>query len=272
MPPQSGVDVGNDESLAWLFDAKIGLVQARRGHRTAVDALALAWFASRVCSAADLRPHSLVDLGAGSGIVAILVGAVLPELRMTLVETQPRQVDRAQRNATLNGMANRVQVVAHDLAAPLPLALGRFALVVTNPPFRRLGQDQPPQSEERRLAHFESTADLQVWLRRVAESLADPGLAIAIYPWQNRARLSQAAKVAGLHGHVVQMRHSPSDASPTRALMVASRQPLPATLIKMSGFSLHPDGTADSTYTDEIQSFIETMTRSSWAPLSPLSG
>ena len=263
--------VRDDESLAQLFDRKIALIQARRGHRTAVDALALAWCAAHAYGLAGGQPSRLVDLGAGSGIVALLLGAFWPQVALTLVELQPQQADRARRNLLLNAMADRAEVLAHDLAEALPSTLPPCDLVVSNPPYRQAGPDQPPVNRERRLAHFETSAGLGLWMRRVAQLLVPTGLAVVVYPWKDRERLAMAAAAAGLADQqLVPMRHRPSDAVPTRAILVAGQPLGRAGLIKMSGLTLHPEVGPDSTYSLDITKFIGDLRPAHLTTLPPL--
>ena len=58
------------ETLDVLLRGKVELLQAKRGYRTSVDAMALAFFAA---SHVD-DVHTCIDLGAGSGLVSILIG------------------------------------------------------------------------------------------------------------------------------------------------------------------------------------------------------
>ncbi len=76
----------------------------------------------------------ILDLGTGSGILAVILALELPTAVVTAVDVSPAAAAVAERNAAAHGVAARVRVVVSDWTA----ALGpdeRFDLVVGNPPY-----------------------------------------------------------------------------------------------------------------------------------------
>ena len=77
------------------------------------------------------RPHaSVLDLGTGSGCIAISIGCESPA-RVTGVDISGAALEIARRNAVLNGA--RVDWIQQDMTAPWPE--GNWDLVVSNPPY-----------------------------------------------------------------------------------------------------------------------------------------
>ena len=150
-----------------LLGGRVQLVQPARGYRVAIDAVLLA-------AAVDAAPgQRILDLGAGVGAVGLCLTARLPACRVVGIELQPALAELAERNANLNGMADRVRTVVHDLAKPLPADLGRFDHVVTNPPYLAAAVADPSPDPSKALATVESSADLARWLA-VATAAAEP--------------------------------------------------------------------------------------------------
>ena len=111
------------------------------------------------------RPaQRILDLGAGVGAVGLCLAARLAGCSVVGIELQPALAELAERNANLNGMADRVRTVVHDLAQPLPADLGRFDHVVTNPPYLAAAVADPSPDPSKALATVESSADLARWL------------------------------------------------------------------------------------------------------------
>jgi methylase of polypeptide subunit release factors len=72
----------------------------------------------------------LLDIGAGSGVGAIVASTVCPSLRIAMTDINPQALRFARINAEANG------VVADTFLCPTPDPIGgEFDVVVANPPF-----------------------------------------------------------------------------------------------------------------------------------------
>lgn len=245
---------GEDETLDELLRGRVRLLQSRKGYRTSVDAMALAWFA---LDGAQLAGHA-IDLGAGSGLVAILLGLACPQLQLHLIERQPLLAARAKRNLDLNGLQGRAAVIGADLANPPP-ALPAADLVVCNPPYYLVGARMPPQNAERRAAHCESTAPLERFAEVAAALLAPQGAACFVYPSAGAERLLAALAAAGLGAReVCLLWHREGDAKPVRVLVRARLGPEIAVKLLPDRY-LHAAADLDHTYTANIEAFLRSL-------------
>lgn len=77
---------------------------------------------------------SVLDLGTGSGCVAVSIAHQVKTACVTAVDISQAACSVARRNAERHGVADRVAVLEGDLFAPLPVA-ARFDLIVSNPPY-----------------------------------------------------------------------------------------------------------------------------------------
>lgn len=75
----------------------------------------------------------ILDVGTGSGAIAVTLALELPDARVVASDLSMGALRVAAANAGRHGVAGRVLAVRGDLAAPL--SLGRFDLVVSNPPY-----------------------------------------------------------------------------------------------------------------------------------------
>jgi release factor glutamine methyltransferase len=78
------------------------------------------------------RPARVVDVGTGSGCIAVSLAVHLPEVTVYAVDVSPAALAIARRNAERHGVAERVRLLAGDLLGPLP---GPLDLIVSNPPY-----------------------------------------------------------------------------------------------------------------------------------------
>ena len=142
-------------------------------------------------------PGRILDVGTGSGAIAVTVARHLPQARVWAVDISWAALQVARQNARLAGVQQRVQLVQSDLLAPLG---GRFDVVAANLPYiaaAELSELMPEVSRyEPRLALDGGAEGLEVirrFLDQVAPHLGEPGLLlIEIDPRQARAVLTLA--------------------------------------------------------------------------------
>lgn len=76
---------------------------------------------------------AILDLGTGTGAIALALASELPETKIVAVDIQPQAVQLAQENASLLGF-KQVTFLQGSWFEPLPSGT-KFALIVSNPPY-----------------------------------------------------------------------------------------------------------------------------------------
>ncbi|HET9251203.1 MAG TPA: peptide chain release factor N(5)-glutamine methyltransferase [Candidatus Eisenbacteria bacterium] len=87
-------------------------------------------------------PRRLLDLGTGTGAIAIALLHALPGWQGVAVDRSPLAVALAARNAHRNGVGERLRTMIGDFTSPASAPWepdGPFDLVVSNPPYIRRG-------------------------------------------------------------------------------------------------------------------------------------
>jgi release factor glutamine methyltransferase len=77
----------------------------------------------------------IVDVGTGSGCIALSLAAERPDASVHAVELSAAALEVAQHNARRLGLAGRVAWHQGDLLAPLQALAGSVTLVASNPPY-----------------------------------------------------------------------------------------------------------------------------------------
>jgi len=91
-----------------------------------------------VAAALDRLPEresdaQILDIGTGSGAVALAIASERPQARITATDVSPAALKVAEQNARKLGLEGRIEFVEGSLFGPV---LGRrFELVVSNPPY-----------------------------------------------------------------------------------------------------------------------------------------
>ena len=81
----------------------------------------------------DLEEPHVLDVGTGTGAIALAIADEAPRARVTAMDVSPEALALARENLELTGINGRVRLVEHDLTS----GLGEhdFDLVVSNPPY-----------------------------------------------------------------------------------------------------------------------------------------
>lgn len=78
-------------------------------------------------------PSRILDIGTGSGCIALALKRAFPRSEVVATDVSPAALAMARRNAKQNELS--VQLVQHDIHRDDLAALGRFDLIVSNPPY-----------------------------------------------------------------------------------------------------------------------------------------
>lgn len=128
-----------------------------------------------------------VEIGTGSGVIAVCLALEVPRLAVWATDNDPRAADLARRNAHRHGVEGRVMVLEGSRFDPLPERLrGGIDLLVSNPPYIRSAEieqlDQEVRDHDPRGA-LDGGADGLVFYRAIASGLPTwlrPGGAVAV--------------------------------------------------------------------------------------------
>jgi release factor glutamine methyltransferase len=77
----------------------------------------------------------VVDVGTGSGCIALSLAAERPDAEVWAIDLSPAALEVARENASRLGLTGRVRLVAGDLLDPVRALTGRVDLVASNPPY-----------------------------------------------------------------------------------------------------------------------------------------
>jgi tRNA1Val (adenine37-N6)-methyltransferase len=238
---------------AHTVDAILGgaltFVQPACGYRFAIDSILLARFA---------RPRQrarILELGAGCGVVSIMLAALHHPKEIAAIELQPRLAAMVAHNAALNGTA-AVTAICADVRRIIPgLMPAAFDYVVANPPYRAWWRGRESPNPERRAARSGSGATVADFIAAAARYANHGGRVAMIFTASRTAELIAQMKQRSLEPKRFRFVHSKPGASATMVLVEARKTGGVEAIIEPPFFIYGSSGS----YSDEARAMLTRM-------------
>jgi tRNA1Val (adenine37-N6)-methyltransferase len=139
----------------------VEVIQKKAGYRFAIDAILLADFVK-----IKANDKNIIDIGTGSGIIALLLAKCFHYIKITGIELQKGLFELAKENVR----SNRLEAQVHIENIAIKDIKKRFKAedfdsVVTNPPYRRFKSGRINPTEEKAIARHEIKTSLEEIIR-----------------------------------------------------------------------------------------------------------
>ncbi|MBV8092768.1 MAG: methyltransferase [Acetobacteraceae bacterium] len=153
--------INQAQTIDTILGGALTIVQPSGGYRFAIDSILLARFARpRQCA-------QILELGAGCGVVSLILTAIHHPAQAVAVELQPRLAAMIAHNAALNKL--EVRAICADLRQTISgLMPAAFDHVVANPPYRAASRGRESPDTERRIARGGGGASLAEFIAAAA--------------------------------------------------------------------------------------------------------
>ncbi len=185
---QSQADAELAVSQDGFLGGRLKLSQPRKGYRAGMDAALLA-------AACDAGPgQSVIEAGCGAGAALLSAALRRPLSRFVGLERDLAALALARANITANGLDERVEAIAGDVAQkPSALGLNPFDAALANPPFfDDPGAIRGPAPE--REGAWIADGGLEAWTRFLLKGVREGGTITLIH------RADRLADMLGLLG------------------------------------------------------------------------
>ena len=202
----------------------LSLIQKNNGLTFGTDAFLLAAYVTP-------EPRALcVDLGSGTGIISLLLAQKGKVARAVGVEVQADFAELINKNAALNGLADRVSALHTDarelsqimLGAHVGEAQGRAAdIVVCNPPYMKTHSGARNEHDEKFIARHEVCGDIGDFCAAAARVLRFGGRFYVVYRPDRLSDLMTAMRQNKLEPKRMTFVHADEQSEPSMVLVEA---------------------------------------------------
>jgi len=234
------------ETLNTLSIGNLQILQGESGYRYSLDPILLSRFVQ------IKKTARIVDLGAGCGILSLLLARLSDAEELIGIEIQSELAERAIRNVQLNNLQDRVQILPGDIRnIQNLLPVSSVDLVVSNPPYRPPGSGRIAQDSERATARHELSGGLVDFVAAAKWLLKNGGSFTVIYLAERLPELMMEMVVAGIEPKRLRMIHSRQGAPAKIVLLEGCKGGRPGLRVEKPLYLYETDG-AERDYTEEV--------------------
>ncbi|HEX3035031.1 MAG TPA: methyltransferase domain-containing protein [Thermodesulfobacteriota bacterium] len=208
----SGPEVQEDETLDGPYGLKI--IQKKKGYRYSQDSLQLVDFAG------VRRKDEVIDLGTGSGIMALILAKRELGKRIIGLEIQKDLVELARRSVKLNGFEGKIEIIESDIRKVRSIFPPHsFDYALSNPPYIEAKSGLISPESQKGIARHEVLCDMNDILEAMRYLLKPLKRGACVYPAARFTELILQAKKRALEPKRVQFIY-PSLAEKAELVMV----------------------------------------------------
>ena len=196
----------------------VQVAQPAKGHRFTLDSILLADFCR-------IKPKDRVlEPGAGTGVISLLLAKKHPRAAFTAVEIQPQLTGLCEQNIVDNSLEGRITVIARDLRRlSKTLGQGSLSVIVANPPYIKEGAGRTSPDAARQIARHDRAASLEAWLN-LHRFLKNSGKYILVFPAARLAELQALLKRRTLEPKRLRLVHPYLDKPASLVLLESAKE------------------------------------------------
>ena len=148
-----------------------------------------AWIAEEVKSQ-KLKVKSVLDIGTGTGLLALMVAQKNPEMKIDAIEIDKDAAEQAQGNAELSPWKEQINIVQGDVKG---LSFEKeYDLIITNPPFYE--NEIRSATDSKNVAHHSENLTLKDVLVIIKKNLRETGSFFLLLPYKRNEEIKKLLK------------------------------------------------------------------------------
>lgn len=164
----------------FIFSNDIKVIQSKNGYRFNSDSMILSWFVHK--SLLRTRIKKSLEIGAGSGVVSIVLKKRGFKSQISCLEIQDSMYKNLSKNILNNNLSSEIYPVFADFRDFSKNESSKYDLIFTNPPFFRVSDGKVNENKEKAVARHEFFGDLNDFFVSSKKILTQNGHFIFVYP------------------------------------------------------------------------------------------
>ncbi len=235
------------DSISLRGAGVVNIIQPEKGFRFTLDSLLLADFCR-------IKPRDrILELGAGTGVISLLLAKKFPKARFVADEFEPQAYDLLCRNVEMNRLIDRIVPVDRDVKyLSRSIAPNAFNAIVANPPYTKSGTGRKSPSPERQAARQDQSASFHAWLN-CQNMLKNKGRFFLVFPAGRMAELVASLREKKLEPKRLRFVH-PSAHKPASLVLIESIKSAGVGLEILPPLIVHE---TDGAYSEEMRQIYD---------------
>jgi len=230
-----------------FFDGRLNVKQQKTGYRFSLDAIVLASHIS------PQEKDRILDLGAGCGIISLILTYKHKSLCIYGVEVQEALAEIARINIEEKHMSDRVDIICKDMKKIKPKDIGGpVHIVVSNPPYRKVDAGRINPDPQKAMAKHEISVQLDDVIQIAKRMLYPHGRFVMVYAAERLTDILMGMRYAGIEPKYFRMIH-PDIHSSAKLILVEGVKGGNAGIKNGPPLILYNN---DGTYTDDVKNMF----------------
>jgi tRNA1(Val) A37 N6-methylase TrmN6 len=239
------MDLYENERIDFVND-DLSLIQRTDGLTFGTDALLLAAYVSA-------RYSSGLELGAGTGIISMLLLKRKKCESVTALEVQSEYAELTERNAHLNGLTDKLTSICKDVREYT--GEKEFSLVFSNPPYMKVNAGKRNEGDAKYIARHEVMGDIFDFLAAAKRNLKYGGDFYCVYRPDRLIDLIFAMRRCGIEPKRITPVMANSESEVSTVLVMARRGA--GVSLRLTRPLIIYDSTENKDYTPDMNYIME---------------
>lgn len=176
------------------------------------------------CTSPNIQQPNILDVGTGTGLIAIMMAQRVPEAKVTGIEIDPAAASQALQNVTISPFGSRISIVCQSLQEhAIQAGEAVYDAIVCNPPF--FNQSLTCPERLRTQARHTVSLTYSTLLQLSKRMLRPNGMLSVIIPTTEKGKMEQAIALTGMFCRKSCTVRTSERKAPKRLLLCICKEP-----------------------------------------------